>query len=119
MGGSRPPAQDTAARAPDVCPAGARVAEPDDWTSTLMSRGRNRQPLVLGDNVFTADLVGNWLDLPELEGGERQEQESREPKEGGNKPGTGLLVTPDDRHLQGSSLRDRLASHGCSESQAW
>ncbi|XP_044531907.1 PAK4-inhibitor INKA2 [Gracilinanus agilis] len=49
-------------------------AEPDDWTSTLMSRGRNRQPLVLGDNIF-ADLVGNWLDLPELEkkGGEKGE----------------------------------------------
>ncbi|XP_072500449.1 PAK4-inhibitor INKA2 isoform X1 [Notamacropus eugenii] len=49
-------------------------AEPDDWTSTLMSRGRNRQPLVLGDNVF-ADLVGNWLDLPEVEkkGGEKGE----------------------------------------------
>ncbi|XP_005987708.1 PAK4-inhibitor INKA2 [Latimeria chalumnae] len=37
-----------------------------DWTSSLMSQGRNRQPLVLGDNIF-ADLVGNWLDLPELE----------------------------------------------------
>uniref|UniRef100_A0A3Q3VXQ9 PAK4-inhibitor INKA2 n=1 Tax=Mola mola TaxID=94237 RepID=A0A3Q3VXQ9_MOLML len=37
-----------------------------DWTSSLMSRTRNRQPLVLGDNVF-ADLVGNWLDLPEVE----------------------------------------------------
>uniref|UniRef100_A0A087XD42 PAK4-inhibitor INKA2 n=1 Tax=Poecilia formosa TaxID=48698 RepID=A0A087XD42_POEFO len=37
-----------------------------DWTSSLMSRSRNRQPLVLGDNVF-ADLVGNWLDLPEVE----------------------------------------------------
>ncbi|KAK3540351.1 hypothetical protein QTP70_029564 [Hemibagrus guttatus] len=37
-----------------------------DWTSSLMSQSRNRQPLVLGDNVF-ADLVGNWLDLPELE----------------------------------------------------
>lgn len=46
--------------------------EPDDWTSTLMSRGRNRQPLVMGDNAF-ADLVGNWLDLPELEkGGPRE-----------------------------------------------
>uniref|UniRef100_W5NNF5 PAK4-inhibitor INKA2 n=3 Tax=Lepisosteus oculatus TaxID=7918 RepID=W5NNF5_LEPOC len=38
----------------------------NDWTSSLMCQGRNRQPLVLGDNVF-ADLVGNWLDLPELE----------------------------------------------------
>ncbi|KAM5202192.1 PAK4-inhibitor INKA2 isoform 1-T1 [Hipposideros larvatus] len=52
---------------------GSDLLEPDDWTSTLMSRGRNRQPLVLGDNVF-ADLVGNWLDLPELEkGGEKGE----------------------------------------------
>ncbi|NXN78100.1 INKA2 protein, partial [Bombycilla garrulus] len=37
-----------------------------DWTSSLLSQSRNRQPLVLGDNVF-ADLVGNWLDLPELD----------------------------------------------------
>lgn len=47
-------------------PQRPELVEADDWTSTLMSRGRNRQPLVLGDNVF-ADLVGNWLDLPELE----------------------------------------------------
>lgn len=45
--------------------------DPSDWTSSLMSRSRNRQPLVLGDNVF-ADLVGNWLDLPEVE---REEDE--------------------------------------------
>lgn len=37
-----------------------------DWTSSLMNQSRNRQPLVLGDNVL-ADLVGNWLELPELE----------------------------------------------------
>ncbi|XP_070252595.1 PAK4-inhibitor INKA2 [Myotis yumanensis] len=57
------------------------LVEPDDWTSTLMSRGRNRQPLVMGDNVF-ADLVGNWLDLPELEkGGEKGEpREAGEPQ---------------------------------------
>ncbi|XP_006866055.1 PREDICTED: protein FAM212B [Chrysochloris asiatica] len=62
---------------------GSEHVEPDDWTSTLMSRGRNRQPLVLGDNVF-ADLVGNWLDLPELEkGGEKGETgEAGEPKGG-------------------------------------
>ncbi|KAM7402403.1 hypothetical protein PAMP_017646 [Pampus punctatissimus] len=47
-----------------------------DWTSSLMSRSRNRQPLVLGDNVF-ADLVGNWLDLPEVEREEVEEEESR------------------------------------------
>ncbi|XP_069617826.1 PAK4-inhibitor INKA2 [Ranitomeya imitator] len=40
--------------------------EANDWTSSLMSQSRNRQPLILGDNIF-ADLVGNWLDLPEME----------------------------------------------------
>ncbi|NXM89498.1 INKA2 protein, partial [Oenanthe oenanthe] len=45
------------------CPA---CDDGHDWTSSLMSQSRNRQPLVLGDNIF-ADLVGNWLDLPELE----------------------------------------------------
>ncbi|NXK25136.1 INKA2 protein, partial [Arenaria interpres] len=45
-----------------------------DWTSSLMSQSRNRQPLVLGDNIF-ADLVGNWLDLPELDKkGEKSEE---------------------------------------------
>lgn len=48
-----------------------------DWTSSLMSSSRNRQPLVLGDNVF-ADLVGNWLDLPEVEREETEEEERRE-----------------------------------------
>ncbi|KAM9859223.1 PAK4-inhibitor INKA2 [Aulostomus maculatus] len=47
-----------------------------DWTSSLMSRSRNRQPLVLGDNVF-ADLVGNWLDLPEVEREEVEQEERR------------------------------------------
>ncbi|CAJ1050356.1 PAK4-inhibitor INKA2 [Xyrichtys novacula] len=47
-----------------------------DWTSTLMSRSRNRQPLVLGDNVF-ADLVGNWLDLPEVEREDMEEEDRR------------------------------------------
>ncbi|CAN9511691.1 unnamed protein product [Ophioblennius macclurei] len=40
------------------------VSEPEDWTNSLLSRGRNRQPLVLGDNSF-ADLIQNWMDLPE------------------------------------------------------
>ncbi|XP_041837628.1 PAK4-inhibitor INKA2 [Melanotaenia boesemani] len=58
-----------------------------DWTSSLMSHCRNRQPLVLGDNVF-ADLVGNWLDLPDVEkeeGGEEQMRKRREERtvEGG------------------------------------
>lgn len=51
-----------------------------DWTSSLMSRSRNRQPLVLGDNVF-ADLVGNWLDLPEVEREEGDEEERRTRRE--------------------------------------
>ncbi|KAM3840669.1 PAK4-inhibitor INKA2 [Vipera latastei] len=40
--------------------------ENKDWTCSLMSQSRNRQPLILGDNIF-ADLVGNWLDLPEID----------------------------------------------------
>lgn len=51
-----------------------------DWTSSLMSRSRNRQPLVLGDNVF-ADLVGNWLDLPEVEREEGEEEGRRRKRE--------------------------------------
>lgn len=51
-----------------------------DWTSSLMSSRRNRQPLVLGDNVF-ADLVGNWLDLPEVEREEVEEEERRKRRE--------------------------------------
>lgn len=51
-----------------------------DWTSSLMSCSRNRQPLVLGDNVF-ADLVGNWLDLPEVEREEGEEEERRRRRE--------------------------------------
>ncbi|XP_064030075.1 PAK4-inhibitor INKA2 isoform X1 [Pogoniulus pusillus] len=50
-------------RACQECPG---CDEGHDWTSSLMSQSRNRQPLVLGDNIF-ADLVGNWLDLPELD----------------------------------------------------
>ncbi|KAJ7998690.1 hypothetical protein DPEC_G00207490 [Dallia pectoralis] len=39
--------------------------DPEDWTTSLLSRSRNRQPLVLGDNSF-ADLIKNWMDLPEF-----------------------------------------------------
>ncbi|XP_066529046.1 PAK4-inhibitor inka1 [Hoplias malabaricus] len=39
--------------------------DPEDWTTALLTRGRNRQPLVLGDNSF-ADLVQNWMDLPDV-----------------------------------------------------
>ncbi|XP_043102134.1 PAK4-inhibitor INKA2 isoform X2 [Puntigrus tetrazona] len=43
------------------------IEDSSDWTAALMNHSRNRQPLVLGDNVF-ADLVGNWLDLPDVGG---------------------------------------------------
>ncbi|TRZ00903.1 hypothetical protein DNTS_013067 [Danionella cerebrum] len=42
------------------------IEDPSDWTTSL-NQSRNRQPLILGDNVF-ADLVGNWLDLPDVGG---------------------------------------------------
>ncbi|XP_050816239.1 PAK4-inhibitor INKA1 isoform X1 [Gopherus flavomarginatus] len=51
----------------DACLEQWRVLEPadtQDWTVALLSQSRNRQPLVLGDNCF-ADLVENWMDLPE------------------------------------------------------
>lgn len=63
-----------------------------DWTSSLMSCSRNRQPLVLGDNIF-ADLVGNWLDLPEVERdeteaavGEARRRKGRKEDGGGESP---------------------------------
>uniref|UniRef100_A0A7M4FBY1 Inka box actin regulator 1 n=2 Tax=Crocodylus porosus TaxID=8502 RepID=A0A7M4FBY1_CROPO len=52
----------------DACLEQWRVLEPadaQDWTVALLSQSRNRQPLVLGDNCF-ADLVENWMDLPEV-----------------------------------------------------
>lgn len=66
-----------------------------DWTSSLMSRSRNRQPLVLGDNVF-ADLVGNWLDLPEVER-EDMEEERRKGR--------------DDRTMDGGADRPDTPAH--------
>lgn len=40
------------------------AGDKEDWTNSLLTRGRNRQPLVLGDNSF-ADLILNWMDLPD------------------------------------------------------
>ncbi|XP_024126123.1 PAK4-inhibitor INKA2 [Oryzias melastigma] len=67
-----------------------------DWTSSLMSRSRNRQPLVLGDNVF-ADLVGNWLDLPEVEREEGKNKEWRKRR--------------DERTLEGGADRPDTPAH--------
>lgn len=52
---------------PDACLEHWRGLEAEDWTTALLSRGRSRQPLVLGDNCF-ADLVHNWMELPEAAG---------------------------------------------------
>ncbi|KAM8867790.1 PAK4-inhibitor inka1-like [Synchiropus picturatus] len=41
------------------------VNDREDWANSLLTRGRNRQPLVLGDNSF-ADLIQNWMDLPDF-----------------------------------------------------
>lgn len=52
---------------PDACLEHWRGLDSEDWTAALLSRGRSRQPLVLGDNCF-ADLVHNWMELPETVG---------------------------------------------------
>ncbi|KAK7909677.1 hypothetical protein WMY93_014361 [Mugilogobius chulae] len=57
----------------------------EDWTNSLLTRGRNRQPLVLGDNSF-ADLIQNWMDLPEC-------PESAEAKQAPRRTGKGFLST--------------------------
>ncbi|KFO18581.1 PAK4-inhibitor INKA1 [Fukomys damarensis] len=56
---------------PDACLEHWQGLETEDWTAALLNRGRSRQPLVLGDNCF-ADLVHNWMELPEAarEGGD-------------------------------------------------
>ncbi|RXN18440.1 protein FAM212B isoform X1 [Labeo rohita] len=51
------------------------IDDSTDWTASLMNHSRNRQPLVLGDNVF-ADLVGNWLDLPDVGGQKTGEEQN-------------------------------------------
>lgn len=65
---SVPPAQRPRPKStPDACLEHWRGLEAEDWTAALLSRGRSRQPLVLGDNCF-ADLVHNWMELPEAAG---------------------------------------------------
>lgn len=53
------------------------VSDPEDWTNSLLTRGRNRQPLVLGDNSF-ADLIQNWMDLPDCPEPTELKQTSRQ-----------------------------------------
>ncbi|XP_032827301.2 uncharacterized protein LOC116952236 isoform X1 [Petromyzon marinus] len=70
--------------------------EREDWTEALLSGSRTRQPLVLGDNSF-ADLVHNWMDLPDICNGgtaraaQTQQQQQQNPKlEKESKRPTGL-----------------------------
>lgn len=67
----------------DVC-LDSWFGHSEDWTNSLLTRGRNRQPLVLGDNSF-ADLIQNWMDLPEC-------PESAEEKQAPRRSGKGFLV---------------------------
>uniref|UniRef100_A0A8C9NI14 FAM212 domain-containing protein n=1 Tax=Serinus canaria TaxID=9135 RepID=A0A8C9NI14_SERCA len=64
-------------------------ADTQDWTVALLSQSRNRQPLVLGDNCF-ADLVENWMDLPEV-GAEPRRRAPAEPSRRLAKPPAFLL----------------------------
>lgn len=78
------------------------VSDPEDWTNSLLTRGRNRQPLVLGDNSF-ADLIQNWMDLPDC-------PESTELKPNPNsRQGSGFFVNM-RRKLAGfsKSVEDRV-----------
>lgn len=79
------------------------VSDPDDWTNSLLSTGRNRQPLVLGDNSF-ADLIQNWMDLPDSP--EPAELKVRTSKQ---RPGRGFLVNVRTK-LEGfsRSVEDRV-----------
>lgn len=73
-----------------------------DWTSSLMNQCRNRQPLVLGDNVF-ADLVGNWLDLPEVEREDTGEDEMRKQDA---KNGNGMADKTNDQQMRPSRSQE-------------
>uniref|UniRef100_A0A8C2TE06 Inka box actin regulator 1 n=1 Tax=Coturnix japonica TaxID=93934 RepID=A0A8C2TE06_COTJA len=88
----------------DACLEQWRALEPADgrdWTVSLLSQSRNRQPLVLGDNCF-ADLVENWMDLPEV-GAEPRRRPTAEPSRRLGKPPAFLLS------LSGN-VRRKLAS---------
>ncbi|KAG7232546.1 hypothetical protein INR49_008405, partial [Caranx melampygus] len=88
------------------------VSDPEDWTNSLLTRGRNRQPLVLGDNSF-ADLIQNWMDLPECPEPADLKPSSR------HRLGRGLLVNM-RRKLAGfsKSVEDRVRMRSTDSAQA-
>ncbi|KTG38644.1 hypothetical protein cypCar_00034764 [Cyprinus carpio] len=52
------------------------ASEPTDWTTSLLTRGRNRQPLVLGQQLCRSALRTGWIfQVPDLQNStERQPQ---------------------------------------------
>ncbi|XP_067417344.1 PAK4-inhibitor INKA1 [Emydura macquarii macquarii] len=88
----------------DACLEQWRVREPveaQDWTVALLSQSRNRQPLVLGDNCF-ADLVENWMELPEESAPSRRPPPPEPPRRLGKPPAFLLSLS--------GNLRRKLAS---------
>uniref|UniRef100_A0A8V1A952 Family with sequence similarity 212 member A n=1 Tax=Gallus gallus TaxID=9031 RepID=A0A8V1A952_CHICK len=86
-------------------------ADGRDWTVSLLSQSRNRQPLVLGDNCF-ADLVENWMDLPEV-GAEPRRRPPTEPSRRLGKPPAFLLsLSGNVRRKLASMARPRGAEGG-------
>ncbi|XP_069010233.1 PAK4-inhibitor inka2-like isoform X1 [Embiotoca jacksoni] len=88
------------------------VGDPEDWTNSLLTRGRNRQPLVLGDNSF-ADLIQNWMDLPDCP------EPSELKTDSGRRPGRGFFVNM-RRKLVGfsKSVEDRVKMRPADSSRA-
>lgn len=88
------------------------VGDQEDWTNSLLTRGRNRQPLVLGDNSF-ADLIQNWMDLPECPEPADLKPSSR------HRLGRGLLVNM-RRKLAGISktVEDRVRMRATDSNRA-
>ncbi|KAM8799895.1 PAK4-inhibitor INKA1 [Eudromia elegans] len=114
--GSAAPAPAPARRArpkstSDACLEQWRVLEPGDghdWTVSLLSQSRNRQPLVLGDNCF-ADLVENWMDLPEVGAEPRRLPPAEPPRWLGKPHGFLLSLSGNVRRKLASMARPRAA----------
>uniref|UniRef100_A0A669QSV2 Inka box actin regulator 1 n=1 Tax=Phasianus colchicus TaxID=9054 RepID=A0A669QSV2_PHACC len=95
----------------DACLEQWRTLEPADgrdWTVSLLSQSRNRQPLVLGDNCF-ADLVENWMDLPEVGAEPRRRPPAESSRRLGKPPAFLLSLSGNVRRKLASMARPRAA----------